>query len=89
MRKPRGFESLTRYVESSVNFTEDFFIYKFIHYWQENGFIAENVNKFNNGIYFLYIKKGHIGVYSPVGLIVTEYTPSYYDQIVQPFSGCI
>lgn len=44
MRKPRGFESLTRYVESSVNFTEDFFIYKFIHYWQESGFIAENVS---------------------------------------------
>lgn len=94
MRKPRGFESLTRYknlkIYLMINICREISVdYFFIHYWHESGFIAENVNKFNNGIYFLYIKKGHIGVYSPVGLIVTEYTPSYYDQIVHPFSGCI
>ena len=32
-----------------------------------------------------YFFLDQVGVYSPVGLIVTEYTPSYYDQTSSPF----
>lgn len=34
---------------------------------------------FSNEIYFYFFFNEHVGVYSTVGLTVTEYTPSYYD----------